>query len=72
MEMRKSDKNRKRGPKFIFTKEHKKQRGEIEKIYSWLKSFTEIKFNRLRKKSLITAKFIFCLSYIAFMQLRKL
>ena len=72
LEMKKIDKSRKKGPRFVFTQEHRKLRGEIEKVYSWLKSFVEIKFNRLKKKSLIMAKFIFCLSYIAFTQLKKL
>ena len=69
MEMKKYDRSRKRGPKFKFTDNEKKQRGEIEKIFGWLKSFGAIRYNRLRLKSLITAKFIICLSYIAFCQL---
>ena len=69
MEMKKYTKSRKRGPKFKFTEQQKKQRGEIEKMFSWLKSFAAIRYNRLKLKSLITAKFIICLSYIAFSHL---
>lgn len=71
MEMKKG-KNRKRGPRFLFTEEHKRMRGEVEKIYSWLKTFIGLKLNRLKKKSLIMAEFIICLSYIVFMRLQKL
>lgn len=71
MEMKRSDKNRKRGPRFKFTQEQKKQRAEVEKIFSWLKSFLGLKLNRMRKKSLLTAKIIFCLSYYAFARLLK-
>jgi len=69
MEMKNYAKSRKRGPRFKFTEEDKRERGEIEKVFSWLKSFTAIRYNRLRLKSLIVAKFIFCLSYIAFIRL---
>lgn len=62
IEMKKSDKNRKRGPQFKFTSEQKKQRGEIEKVFSWLKSFMILRLNRLRSKSIFTACFIICLS----------
>ena len=56
MEMKKG-KNKKRGPRFKFTQEHKRMRGEVEKIYGWLKAFMGLKLNRLKKKSLIMAKF---------------
>ena len=71
MEMKNCDKNRKRGPRFVFTEEHKKQRGDIEKIFAWIKSFMAIRFNRLRLRSLIRAMFVFCLSFIAFRGLLK-
>lgn len=69
MEMKKHDKSRKRGPRFKFTDKQRQQRGEIEKLFGWIKSFTSIRYNRLKLKSLITAKFIICLSYIAFSHL---
>lgn len=69
IEMKKYGRSRKRGPKFKFTDQHKKERGEIEKLFAWLKSFASLRYNRLKLKSLITAKFIICLSYIAFSQL---
>lgn len=72
MEMKKVVNSRKRGPRFVFTEEHKKIRGSIEKVYGWLKSFAATRFNRLRRKSLIMGKLLFCLSYIAFMRLAKL
>jgi hypothetical protein len=72
LEMKKVVTNRKRGRKFIFTDEHKKIRGSIEKVMSWIKSFNIMRMTRLRIKSLITAMFFFCLSYIAFMRLKKL
>jgi Transposase DDE domain len=62
MESKKYVKSRKRGPKFKFTHEDRKQRGEIEKVFSWLKSFRILRLNRLRKKSLFIACFIICLS----------
>lgn len=62
MESKKYVKSRKRGPRFKFTDEQKKQRGEIEKVFSWLKSFMILRLNRLRSKSIFAACFIVCLS----------
>lgn|SRR3990167_3832220 len=70
IEMKKNVKNRKRGPRFSFTDDHKRIRGEIEKVVAWLKSFMIMRLNRLRIKSLISGIFLFCLSYIAFMRLK--
>ncbi len=39
IEMKKLDKSRKRGPRFVFTREHKRMRGSIEKVMEWLKTF---------------------------------
>ena len=72
MEMKKSDKSRKRGPRFKFTDQHKKQRSDIEKCFAWIKSFKGLKLNTFRKFSLIMAKVIICLSFIAFRALSKL
>jgi hypothetical protein len=69
MEMKKYAKSRKRGPRFKFTDQQKRQRVEVEKIFSWLESFAAVRYNRLKLKSLISATFIICLSYIAFRQL---
>ncbi|MBD3329458.1 transposase [Candidatus Dojkabacteria bacterium] len=67
MEMKRG-KNRKRGPRFKFTQEDKVARGNIEKCFGWIKSFMILKCNRLRKKSLFMATFLFCLSFYAFMR----
>jgi len=72
MEMKNKVKNRKRGPRFDLTDQQKKQRGQIEKVFAWLKSFAILKNCRLRIKSMLSATFIFCLSYITFMRLQKL
>jgi hypothetical protein len=72
MEMKKCDNNRKRGPRFTFTQEHKHERGLIEKVVGWIKAFMIMRLNRLRIKSLISAMFYFCLSYVTFMRLEKL
>lgn len=66
MEPKKYAKSRKRGPRFKFTDEQKKQRGEIEKVFSWLKSFMILRLNRLRYKSIFTACFLICLSYYTY------
>lgn len=71
MEMKRG-KNKKRGPRFKFTEEHKKIRGSIEKVFSWIKSFLGIRYNRLKKWALIKASFIFVLCYIVFSRSRKL
>lgn len=72
MEMKKYAKNRKRGPRFRFSEDDKKQRGDIEKVFAWIKSFMAVKLNRLKIKSLIHAMFVFCLSFITFRRLLKL
>ena len=72
MEMKDYKRNRKRGPKFRFTREHKSIRSSIEKVVGWLKAFMILRLNRLRIKSLISAMFFFCLSYVTFMRLKKL
>jgi hypothetical protein len=66
IEMKKSAKNRKRGRRYWFSDKLKKERGGIEKVFAWLKSFMMLRLNRLRIKSLIQAMLIFCLSFIAF------
>jgi len=62
----KKAKSRKRGPRFQFTDKQKKQRGEIEKNYGWIKSFTILRLNRMRLKSNITAAFLFALNYYTY------
>lgn len=71
MEMQ-NDKNSKRGPKFKFTYEHKRLRGQIEKVVAWIKSFLAMKYNRFRKWSFIMAASIFVISYVAFIRIQKL
>ncbi len=72
IEMKKLDKNRKRGPKFIFTSEHKRMRGSIEKVMAWLKTFMIVRLSRTRIKALLSGMFFFCLSYTTFTRLKKL
>lgn len=72
MEMKNTKKNRKRGPRFVFTNEQKLIRGSIEKVVGWIKAFMITRLCRLRIKSLISAMFYFCLSYVTFMRLEKL
>ena len=72
IEMKKLDKNRKRGPRFIFTSEHKRMRGSIEKVMAWIKTFMIVRLSRIRIKSLISGMFFFCLSYTTFTRLKKL
>ena len=62
MESKKYAKSRKKGPGFKFTDNDRKIRGEIEKVFSWLKSFMILRLNRLRSKSIFTACFLICLS----------
>jgi len=71
MEMKQSRRNRKRGRRFSFTRADKLVRGGIEKVVAWLKSFAALVLNRLRLKSLLKAMFLFSLSYVAFMRLKK-
>ena len=71
LEMKNYSNNRKRGRRFVFTDGHKSLRGEIEKVFGWLKAFLAVKFNRLRIKALIHAMFIFCLSYVTFIRIWK-
>lgn len=72
MEMKNSVKNRKRGARFTFTHEHKKLRGTIEKVNAWIKAFNIITLSKIRIKSILSATFIFCLSYVTFNRLSKL
>ena len=69
MEMKRGN-NKKRGPKFKFAEEHQRIRCGIEKIFSWIKSFNGLRYNRLKKWSLIMASFIFVLCYIVFIRLK--
>ena len=71
MEMKKG-KNKKRGPRFRFTEEQKQIRSSIEKVFSWIKSFMALRYNRLKTWALIMATFLFVLSYVAFMRIEKL
>ena len=68
MEMKKGT-NRKRGKRFQFTTEQKKIRYSIEKIFGWLKSFMVLRLNRFRRKSMITATFLFVLNYYTYYRL---
>ncbi len=68
MEMKKG-KNRKRGKRFQFTEEQKRIRYSIEKVFGWLKSFMVLRLNRFRKKSMITAAFLFALNYYTYYRL---
>jgi hypothetical protein len=70
--MKKLDKKRKRGPRFTFTKEHKRMMGSIEKVMGWIKSFMIVRLSRIRMKALIRGMFFFCLSYTTFARLKKL
>lgn len=72
MEMKNCSNNRKLGPRFKFTHEHKYTRGLIEKVVAWLKSYSAIDFNKFRKRSVISASFLFCLSAITFNRLLNL
>lgn len=65
IEMKKG-KNKKRGPRFKFTDKERKQRGEIEKFMSWIKSFMCFRLNRFREYSTITAAFLFALNYYTY------
>ena len=70
IEMKKTNNNRKRAPRFSFSRENRKQRGEIEKFYAWLKSFMILRLNRQRVKSLFHGIFLIVLSYFAFRKLK--
>lgn len=70
IEMKKNDKNRKRGPRFKFTHQHKRQRGEIEKFVSWFKCFMIFRLSRLRRKSLLHAMVLIALYFLAFRKLK--
>ena len=72
MEMKNCKNNRKLGPRFRFTDGHKKIRGTIEKVVAWLKSYSAIDFNKFRRRSVISASFLFFLSAITFNRLLNL
>lgn len=72
MEMKNCKSNRKLGPRFSFTNRDKRTRGLIEKVMSWLKSYSAIDFNKFRKRSVISASFLFSLSAITFNRLLNL
>jgi len=58
MGIRKGDYQKKRGPRFRFDEEKYKVRFEIERTFSWLKSFRAIRIRRNRRLSMFKA-FIF-------------
>jgi hypothetical protein len=64
MEQKIKENSRKRGPRFIYTDEHKKERSKIERFFAWLQSFKRIKYRRERKKSLFHAFVIIILCYL--------
>ena len=47
--------NRKRGPKFVFTDEHRRERSKVERFFAWLKSFKAIRHRTTRIASLFHA-----------------
>lgn len=59
-------KNRKRGPKFTFTKEQKEERKKIERFFGWIKSFKAIRYRTIRISALFHTFAIIVLSFIAF------
>ncbi len=68
IEMKKQAKNKKRGPRFLFTREHKKIRSGVEKFFAYLKSFNVFKFCRFHtlkalKMHILAVLFIFTLSH---------
>lgn len=67
MEM-KSGVNKKRGPRFRFTKEDKCERLKIERWFFWLKSFREVKYCRVRNIAGVRAMLYLACSYYAFLR----
>ena len=51
IEMKKTAKNKKRGRRFLFTKEHKAQRSQVERFFAYLKTYKIFRLFRFRKIS---------------------
>ena len=71
MEMKKG-KNKKRGPKFKFTEEHKKIRSSIEKVFGWMKSFSTMILSKAKKRALLIGQILFVLCFVTFARLDNL
>ncbi len=56
-------KNRKRGPKFVYEREHKCERSKVERFFAWIKSFKAIRLRTTRKASLFHAFTIIALCF---------
>lgn len=66
MEQKNYKKSRKRGRKYMFTKEHKKTRASIEKVFGWIKSFRALRYNRIRTASIFHSFVIIVLAFYSF------
>ena len=66
MEQKTFGNNKKRGKKFTFTKEDKKIRSLIKKVFGWIKSFNAIRYNRLKTASLFHGFVGLVLGYYSF------
>lgn len=68
IEQKNYKKNKKRGPRFLFTKAHKDTRTSIERYFAYIKSFKALRYLRFRKIStlklavLSSILFVFVLS----------
>lgn len=63
MEQSNRGKNRKRGPKFVYSDEHKRERSKVERFFGWMKSFKAIRYRTIRKSSLFHAFTIIVLCF---------
>lgn len=55
MEQKIKKNSRKRGPKFTYTDEDKRERSKIERFFAWVQSFKRVKYRRDRTESIFHA-----------------
>lgn len=55
MEQKIKRNSRKRGPRFTYSKEHKKERSKVERFFAWIQSFWKVRFRREKISALFHA-----------------
>lgn len=70
MEQKIKENSRKRGPRFTFTDEHRKERSKVERFFAWIQSFKKVRF-RQEKSSALFHAFV-TISLMFYLWLRKL
>jgi hypothetical protein len=55
MEQKIKKNNRKRGPRFTYTKEHKRERTKVERFFAWMQSFKKVRFRQEKSSALFHA-----------------